>query len=317
MASLNSEIALVKRVYVLCNNYENRPLVARHNTLPALTRFLGSNNRETRRYCLLALHLLAQHPENVELISWNTALVKNMFKVYKDTEYDDPELHDLVNKIFDFLAPALLNRDPRKPLDSRGAAVGSSDVNGNGERNVDVDSPTPRRAPTSRVLRGVGSDAMHTVILEIPALNPHQGDDIVAIEDIFHTTRGVISYSIFMETKRVRLFMTSQTTLLQEILLDSGFESVVIQDEMMNQDVFTDNWDCRSSNNRSCYDDDTPSRRPSYLESITNGIYKSAMVLRRGGGDDTLSSRVQQQRAREQKGTSALEYVAKQLSKWW
>ncbi|KEG11744.1 hypothetical protein DQ04_02321080 [Trypanosoma grayi] len=326
MTSLNTELALVKRLHMLSKNYDNRPVIARRNTLPTLVRFLGSNDRETRQYSLAALHMLAQHPENVELLSGDRALVKEVHRVYKDAECDDPELHELANQILNCLEPVLQNNDPRKE-EARSANMGSSSSNGNLDSSAAEDGfSLTRRARAARVLRGVGSDAIHTVVLDIPALDPRNVDDLATIEDIFQTTRGVLSYSVFVENKQARLFLTCETQAVQQVLSDSGFESIVVRDDVVGQDVFGGPGAGGSggthlnnnNNNRSYYDGDVSRRQPSYLESFTNSIYKTALVLRGGGSQtDTLSSRVQQQHAREQHGTSTLRQVANTLSKWW
>ncbi|ORC90324.1 uncharacterized protein TM35_000081220 [Trypanosoma theileri] len=341
MASLNTELALVKRFHMLSKNYDNRPVIARRNTLPSLVRFVGSKDRETRQYALAALHLLAQHPENVELLAEQNGLVKEVFKVYKDTEYDDPELHDLSNELLNCLEPVLLGRDPRKETTST-AVVGSSGSGGGGgggdgsslnESTMNDSFTMARRARAARVLRGVGSDVIHTVILDIPALDPQSGDDLATIEDIFQTTRGVVSYSVFLENRQARLFITCDTRAVQQVLSDAGFESIVVRDEVVGQDVFggdtsslnANNNNSNNNNTRSYYDSGPQKRQPTYFESLTNSIYQTALVLRGGGGggvgsnsgNDTLSARVQQQRAREQQGNSTLSQVTKVLAKWW
>ncbi|KAH9577940.1 hypothetical protein LSM04_000232 [Trypanosoma melophagium] len=330
MASLNTELALVKRFHMLSKNYDNRPVIARRNTLPSLVRFVGSKDRETRQYALAALHLLAQHPENVEFLGEHNALVKEVFKVYKDTEYDDPELHELSNELLNCLEPVLLGRDPRKENITT-AMVGSSGSGDDFDESRMNDSFTmARRARAARVLRGVGSDVIHTVILDIPALDPHSRDGLATIEDIFQTTRGVVSYSVFLENRQARLFITCDTRAVQQVLSDAGFESIVVRDEVISQDVFGGDNGARNSNNtnsmnntRSYYDGGPQKRQPTYFESLTNSIYQTALVLRGGGGvgsnsgEDTLSARVQQQRAREQQGNSTLSQVTKVLAKWW
>ncbi|RNF05944.1 hypothetical protein TraAM80_04280 [Trypanosoma rangeli] len=319
MASLNTELALVKRFHALSKNYDNRPVVARRSTLPALVRFLGSKDRETRKYSLAALHLLAEHPENVELLAEEDGLVQKVFRVHKDAEYDDPELYELTNQLLDLLEPVLLGQDPRKKEVPEEKSMGCSGSNNCMEDNtVDTSFSLARRKRAARVLHGVGSDAIHTVILDIPALDPRNGDDLATIEDIFQSTRGVLSYSIFLEQGQAQLFMTCETRAVQQSLLDAGFESVVVRDDIVNRGIFGGDEGDRTSNNRSYYDGETPPKRPSYLESFTNTLYETALVLRGGGSqDDSLSSRVRRQQDREQRGTSTLGYVANALSKWW
>ncbi|EKF32643.1 hypothetical protein MOQ_003498 [Trypanosoma cruzi marinkellei] len=319
MASLNTELALVKRFHMLSKNYDNRPVVARRSTLPALVRFLGSKDRETRQYSLDALYLLAQHPENVELLAEERALVQEVFKVHKDAQYDDPELYELANQLLDLLEPALQGRDPRREEAPNPKDTGSSGRNGRMDDDaVDENSSIKRRSRAARVLRGVGLDVIHTVDLDIPALDPRNGDDLSLVEDIFQSTRGVLSFSIFLEQRRARLFITCEAEALQQVLSDAGFESIVVRDDVVNQEIFGDDGGSHLSNNRSYYSGETPSKRPSYLESLTNTIYETALVLAGGGSkDDTLSGRVRRQQDREQRGSSAWDRAKKSLSKWW
>ncbi|KAG8347712.1 hypothetical protein ERJ75_000038400 [Trypanosoma vivax] len=323
MASLNTELALAKRFHMLSKNYDNRPVVARRNTLPTLVRFIRSNDRETRQYSLAALLLLAQHEENVELLCLERGLVQGVYGAYKDSVYDDPELHDVTEQILNCLAPVLQGRDPRNSERQASGAVGSS---GSVEEDaLESTFAVARRARASRVRRGVGSDSIHTAMLDIPALDPRSGNNIEAIEDIFQTTRGVLSYSIFVENRQARLFLTCETEAVQKVLTDSGFESVVVRDDVVTQDLFgsggeNHGGDSGSScgTNRSYYDSDSTQQRPTYLQSFAKSLYQTALVLSGSSKpEDTLSSRVQQQRAREQENNSTLGYVAKTLSKWW
>ncbi|KAF8288124.1 hypothetical protein TcBrA4_0013600 [Trypanosoma cruzi] len=318
MASLNTELALVKRFHMLSKNYDNRPVVARRSTLPALVRFLGSKDRETRQYSLDALYLLAQHPENVELLAEERALVQEVFKVYKDAQYDDPELYEWANQLLDLLEPALQGRDPRREEAPKTKETGSSGSNGRMDDDAANENTIKRRSRAARVLRGVGLDAIHTVELDIPALDPRNGDDLSLVEDIFQSTRGVLSFSIFLEQRRARLFITCETRALQQVLSDAGFESIVVRDEVVSQEIFGGDGGSHLSSNRSYYGGETPSKRPSYLESLTNTIYETALVLAGGGSkDDTLSGRVRRQQDREQRGSSAWDHARKALSKWW
>nr|CCC94027.1 conserved hypothetical protein [Trypanosoma congolense IL3000] len=322
MASLNTELALAKRFHMLSKNYNNRPVIARRNTLPTLIRFLRSNDRETRHYSLSALLLLAQHEENVELLSLERSLVQGVYDVYKDADYDDPQLHEIADQILNCLAPVLQSRDPRKAEQGGAACAGSS------SGVIETDSlngsfTSARRVRACRVLRGVGTDAIHTVLIDIPALDPNSGDNVETIEDILQTTRGVLSYSIFVENRQVRLFMTCETSFLQQVLLEAGFESVVVRDDVVNQDMFGNGGDASKGagsglGNSSYYGGAPDQRRPTYLESVANTIYQSAVVLSGSSVDDnTLASRVQQQRAREEKGESALSFLSKAFSKLW
>lgn len=130
MASINTELSLVRRFHALLQNYDARPAVARRNTLPTLSRFLRSKDRQIRKMSLEAVHLLAEHPENLELLGNNRELVKGVVEIYDAAQYDDPELCELASKTLELLAPTFHDGDPRAEVVARraqqeaGASVG-------------------------------------------------------------------------------------------------------------------------------------------------------------------------------------------------
>ncbi|AYU83940.1 hypothetical protein, conserved [Leishmania donovani] len=119
MATINTELSLVRRFHALLQNYDSRPTVARRNTLPTLSRFLRSKDRQIRKLSLEAVYLLAEHHENLELLGNDHDLVDGVVEIYDGARYDDPELYDLSNKTLDLLAPAFRCGDPREAVARR------------------------------------------------------------------------------------------------------------------------------------------------------------------------------------------------------
>ncbi|KAG5465143.1 hypothetical protein LSCM4_00595 [Leishmania orientalis] len=155
MATINTELSLVRRFHALLQNYESRPAVARRNTLPTLSRFLRSKDRQIRKLSLEAVHLLAEHPENLQLLGNDSDLVDGVVEIYDGAQYDDPELCDLSNITLDLLAPAFRCGDPREKLaarramqDSGVASVGAVPLNATPPPQPGS-SPEPRELPNA------------------------------------------------------------------------------------------------------------------------------------------------------------------------
>ncbi|KAK7194050.1 hypothetical protein NESM_000317700 [Novymonas esmeraldas] len=121
MSTINTELSLVRRLHTLLQNYDSRPAVARRNTLPTLARFLRSNERQIRKLSLEGVYLLAEHPENLDLLGSNHDLVDSVAEIYDAAQYDDPEQHDLSSKTLDLLAPTFHDGDPREKIAARRA----------------------------------------------------------------------------------------------------------------------------------------------------------------------------------------------------
>ncbi|GET93656.1 hypothetical protein, conserved [Leishmania tarentolae] len=119
MATISTELSLVRRFHALLQNYDSRPTVARRNTLPTLSRFLRSKDRQIRKLSLEAVYLLAEHHENLELLGNDHDLVDGVVDIYDGAQYDDPELYDLSNRILDLLAPTFRSGDPREVVARR------------------------------------------------------------------------------------------------------------------------------------------------------------------------------------------------------
>lgn len=154
MATLNNELALVRRFYLLSQKYDSRPSIARRNTLPTLTRFLGSKDREIRKLSLEAIHLLAEHPENVNILGGDEKLIAAVVDIYKEAQYDDPEMCELSSETLDCLSSTFVNGDPRKEeVLRRASETGLVEPRSSLQRstsNSPSQSPAPSGRPTAR-----------------------------------------------------------------------------------------------------------------------------------------------------------------------
>lgn len=121
MATINTELSLVRRFHALLQNYDARPAVARRNTLPTLSRFLRSKDRDIRKLSLEAVYLLAEHPENLELLGNDRELLDGVVDIYDAAQYDDPELCEISSNTLDLLAPTFVDGDPRERVVARRA----------------------------------------------------------------------------------------------------------------------------------------------------------------------------------------------------
>ncbi|KPI90587.1 hypothetical protein ABL78_0347 [Leptomonas seymouri] len=150
MATINTELSLVRRFHTFLQNYDARPAVARRNTLPTLSRFLRSKDREIRKLSLEAVYLLAEHPENIELLGNNRELVEGVVEIYDAAQYDDPELCEQSSNTLDLLAPTFTDGDPREKVVARRAEheAGAGPLG-----TTRTQAATPQRTGSSNDLR--------------------------------------------------------------------------------------------------------------------------------------------------------------------
>lgn len=334
MASTNVELALVQRFRSLSENYEARPAIARRNTLPALSRFLASKEREIRKLSLEAVYMLSQHPENVELLANEQAITDGIFGIYKEAQYDDPELHELSSNTLDLLCVAMPEADPRRAevlrraaersllsADSRrSASCGSSSsyrrsMENDSEEGERENSPQTSMEP-SAASSGVGNQSMHMVTLEIPALNPRTST--ADLDAILEATKGVLSYTVSPSAHQVRILMVGRALApLQDALNTAGYVTLVVSDDRSTRQNSV------GSVQRSYYDDDddgTNRRRPSYLQSartFASSLY-NAVIVYSGAQGNSLAARVQRQQELEKnQGSKVADRIAKSFANWW
>lgn len=327
MSSANTELALVQRFHSLSQKYDTRPAIARRNTLPTLSRFLTSKEREIRKLALDAVHMLSQHPENVELLATEQPITEGVFSIYREAQYDDPELHELSSRTLDCLCVAMPDGDPRRAEVLRRAAeegllgAGTDSMsrassleyqrNSRGGLDSDGDSddgPEARQGPDASA-----NQSSHVVTFDLPALNPRI--DTSDLEEILQKTKGVLSYTIAASVHQIRVFMASRAIKpLQEALNAGGYINIVVSDDRIARQNSV------GSVHRSYYDDDAAAKRPTYLQSarsFASSLF-NAVALYTGQEGNTLASRVQRQREIDQSQSSqTADRVAKAFANWW
>lgn len=182
MATINTELSLVRRFHALLQNYDARPAVARRNTLPTLSRFLRSKEREIRKLSLEAVYLLAEHPENLELLGNEHELIDGVVEIYDAAQYDDPELCELSSNTLDLLAPTFADGDPREKVVARRA---EQDAGGYLIGMVRTQPETPKRTGSSNDLKEL-SNAMgdyETIVSVMPGDAPGDADQLSIVSN--------------------------------------------------------------------------------------------------------------------------------------
>ncbi|CAD2213158.1 hypothetical protein AGDE_00102 [Angomonas deanei] len=326
MATLDSELALVKRFCAVSEKYDTRPSIARRNTMPTLVRFLDSKEREIRKYSLEAVYLLAQHPDNVFYIGDNEELVKGVVKIYQDAQYDDPELCEKANLVLDVLSPTFENGDPRKTDGRLSPSAQENSVDSSPRKTVLVDTSVGEDLDdlnANDVSCGTAdSDRRSTqggsvsALLEIPALNPRT--NIKDVELVFQRTQGVLSYTVYSAQKQVKVFLNAQAQLpsLQQNLTTAGYINLVLKVERL----FRPEGRGTAAPARSYYD--TEQSAPTYLttaKSFASNLY-GALIAYTNPENNTLAARVQRRRQLEAQGeqtNSVTERAARAFAKWW
>lgn len=279
MASHSAELTLVKRFYLLSQRYDTRPDIARQSTMPTLTRFLHSNDRGIRKIALEAVQLLAEHPENIEYLGRDASLVKGIFHIYQEAQYDDPQLHECASLTLDALAPAFTQEDPRKAEVSRraeesgvvtsrassrftetSAPLDDTDTVTVGDREPSAVTNCYVRSTSPSVVKpsewaGEEGALPHAVTLRVPALKT-QPEVVQTIERVIRSAKGVIGFTMTPAKRRVTVTLCGGKCFieaLQSALFEAGFSSVVELDVQLVNHAPTSA--------------DTAAFYPSYMES--------------------------------------------------
>lgn len=378
-----TELALAKRLHALTKEYRNRPVVARRNTVPTLLKLLVNKQRDVRFTAAEALAFLCDHPENVEYMCQEKGFLPVVYEQYRSAECDDPEMYHVLGSIFDHLRAAL--DDSTNAAASSQKEPGPAAANGltpRPDRSSETGTPRTARSTTSsapptgqvggglqilsgsatnradgesariakhrstRVLRGVMSAPARNVVIEIT-----DADDasVPELEELFQTTRGVISYSTNPQSRsglpvggrRFGIYMTTATTTLLNILADAGFKATVVEEvvvqrsnndqensEPPQQQHQSHFYTSSGSTSHQCGGENGSASGgvpQSYFGSIRNfasQFYRSAMVPH-GVDSATLAARHKQQkeeamRTKMQKEKSQInDFISKITVGWW
>ena len=218
MSSDDQDLSLVRRFFALSSEKANQPVVARRGTIPPLMRFMAHNDREVKTTALKTVERLSSHPENPTYLCQQKGLVSLLFGMYKETEGDDPELHELIAAIFQNLRPALAPCTNNENDPSGGARTGSP-------------LALPRRVrdafATVRRHQNIALSEFSCMI----STEAVSG----ALDELLQTTRGITSYTIDLERCVITLYTTAPTATLLRILEDGGLQASVESELVLAQ----------------------------------------------------------------------------------
>eukprot|EP00759_Apiculatamorpha_spiralis_P013165 PhF_6_TR19946/c1_g1_i2/m.29040 len=289
-----SEIALSQRLRTLCEEYNNRPYIARRGVLPTLVKFLQNENHEVQMNAAETLRLLSEHPENPEPMCKEKGLLQALAAAYEATEEKDPEVFQVVAEIISNLESALEQRT------ARGPSVAPI---------TEAESAMTSKNRGQRITQSVVGRT-RTITLEIPTMSDANSASLV---DLLECTRGVVSFTLDTVARTATLYTSTSTPTLLRLMEDKGFIAIV-----------------RSETNpqaRQRRVSATPIQAPQYLSGSHEGSseYLRSIVLH-GVDGNSLSSRLERQKL--EKAKNAKEKNAKQVgqltgffqkitSGWW
>jgi hypothetical protein len=293
-----TELSLARRFNTIAKDYANRPVVARRNTVPTLLRFLTNGDREVRRLACETIFFLCDHPENPDFLCHEKGFVQGVFEAYKETEGTDPELHNFLDAAFGKLRVAI--------PDAQG--------DGDGDASISIADGESARIAKSRTTR-VQKTAQTCRSLEISVSNLG-AESVAELEEVFHTTRGVISFTIDLESKSAKLYMSTATLTLLKIMADSGFRAEVVSEVEVARGSVPQN----SGNGAAA----STSAAPGYLSSIkslASGLRNTLVV--HGVENNTLSMRMKRMKEEEmreknkQEKSAITNFMSKLTAGWW
>lgn len=305
-----SELSLARRYQALVREYNNRPIVARRNTVPALLKLLMSSEREVRLVAAEVIATLCDHPENPEFMCHEKDFLPTIYNAFQHSESADEELHIILGSVFDSL---------RVCLEEQQATAADQ------TRRADGESARIASGRTTRVLKGAGKCRSLTLHVEVAAASDDQEDECAAaqvgrtlqraeLDAVLHTIRGVVSFSVDIDASRCTLYTSTSTVAVLNILSDSGFRARVIEES-----------DFADSSTSGYGDGVFAAARGGYIDSIkqlASSIYRNTLVLH-GTDSNTLAARLKQQkeeamRKKNQKEKSQINsFLSKLTTGWW
>lgn len=325
-----TEINIARRFLTLSQDYNNRPVVARRNTIPSLLRFLQHQDREVRLCAAEALKNLSDHPENPTFLCNEKGFVAIVFQVYRDSEVTDPEVHDALTRVFESLRTVLAAEEDRERQQQQIAvdAMKATDKENQSpnaktkgaQKGIMADGESARFAKNRRTRIASSITACRNMLIEIDGAaaivaNNDKDGRKTAFDELLQTTRGVVSYSIDWDNGRANLFLSTPTTVLVKLLEDSGFLVTVAHESEPVQ------LGSPSAGRHQA--------GPSYLRSgnlnanVYDQVFRHTLVLHGCAEDNTLAARLQRQKDEETKKRSAKDkshvalFVSKLTAGWW
>jgi hypothetical protein len=292
-----TELSLVKRFHQLAQDYDNRPVVVRRGTVKSILRFMQHDDWEVKHEAAATVLLLAQHPDNKEALCREKGFLPTLFESYKDSEIADPRLHEIYSEVFEELRAVLAVEEGQDALNA---------VDGTLSNRDDGSIRTVKNRPT-RVAQGASSSRALTI--SVANLTPSTHDEL---ENLLQTTRGVVSYTIDVPEKSVRIFLSTQTSALKLVLTDGGFDVDVVSEEAIERNEDAEN---------------AAAPRPTYKTGGLRGLnifgdvdWKRTLVLH-GIEGNSLQARLERQkeeRARKhEQSKSTMSTLLGKLKSWW
>ena len=330
-----TELNIARRFLTLSQEFNNRPVVARRNTVPSLLRFLQHQDREVRLCAAEAILNLSDHPENPSFLCNEKGFVSIVFEVYRDSEVTDPEVHEILSKVFEALRTvlaaeeereqqlkdmsqqALIDKENMSPNSKAKAAASSS------SRAFMADGESARFAKNRKTRIANSITACRNMILEVEGAaaivaDGRKGD----FDEILQTTRGVVSYSVDWDNGRANLFLSTPTSVLQQLMADSGFTITVAHEgEPVHLGGGGGNGGFGGAGGRA--------GGPSYLRagnlnaSVYDQVFRHTLVLHGAAEDNTLAARLKREREEEGKKKALKDkshvamFVSKLTAGWW
>jgi hypothetical protein len=336
------ELSLVQRYKALAENYNSRPIVARRGSLVTLLKFLQHEDREVRFVAATTIALLADHPENPEVICCQEGLVQALFDRYKCSELEDPEIRQVIAGIFQCLRP-VLDRDENA---ARGGAVHGKAGDGAADESaatatalLDLDENrgnfaenesvrTVKNRPTR--IRQQSNVVYKSIVLNLPCLATSQ--EFQDLAELLQTTKGVISYTVKHNEgdeagaaggaggngAELTVFASTPTAVLIKLLGDQGFAA-----DLVSETVVENAAQRGGAGGNGAAD----GRRPMYRSGLggagapgLSSFYHSLVL--HGSHNNSLSERLRKQKEeRERKAASELSsitgFIGKLTKGWW
>ncbi|MDP2058878.1 MAG: hypothetical protein Q8J97_03995, partial [Flavobacteriaceae bacterium] len=217
----------------LSQDRATQPVVARRNTMPTLMKFVQHHNSEVQLIAAQTIELLSSHPDNPEFMCREAGFLALMYNMFKETEIDNPELHDVFARIFDNLRPVLMKNAPPSQT-SRGGDENTPPSGTSSGACCDGESARVSKYRSTRVL--VGAAAMPSRSLKL-ALQDFDNSEAMRseLEELLQTVRGVISYSIDATGECATLLLTTPTPTLLKLVSDAGFCGSVAEEVEVDQ----------------------------------------------------------------------------------
>ena len=233
-AAAATQVALSLRLLDLSYPYNHRPYIARRGVLDTLTRFLEQENVEVRINAAKTLLLLSEHPENPELMCRESGLLQALRVAYESVQEDgvnapvgnhDNEIQTAENKTPEVTLLHSLSQVVQNLENALEAKFESEE-----SPYIEPCSAMVSKRPTARVSQSQLQDT-RKLVLDIPSLMSSSTDTLA---DLLESVRGVISFTMNLDSHEVTLHLTTPTPTLLRLLEDRGHLAVVRSDFFVN-----------------------------------------------------------------------------------